>query len=176
MLTFADSRREGDFGRQSNARSFETCRRWFWHWALDARAQRGWAPVASARASAAPGRRALGTRPYLPRQCRHQFAGVDFQRSSNLDDVVKRDVDLAAFDLTEVGPVEVASVSKGLLAQLEQMSPFADASSELFRRCGQRRFSGGSWHDPSRQASRIFIQSGFIPTIFVLTASDIGSG
>ena len=85
----------------------------------------------------------------LDNQTRHQCARINFDRTSDLDDVVQRDVHLPTLDLPEVGPVQVAPISQRLLAQPQLEPAFANAAAELRRRGRERRFAGGPGHPPT---------------------------
>lgn len=69
----------------------------------------------------------------------HQISGIDIQPDGDANDVVKAQVPLSAFDLSDEGPVDSAERRKRFLAQAESLPPLPDTLAEC--RCceGDRR-------------------------------------
>jgi hypothetical protein len=78
-----------------------------------------------------------------------QFARVDVERRGELQDVVERQVALAALDLADEGPVQVALVGECFLAETELLAAGSHASTELA--CCWREWWLGRWarHAPN---------------------------
>lgn len=92
--------------------------------------------------------RSLG-RPYLDREPLGEFARVDLQRLGDTDDVVQRDVALAALDLADIGPVQLAGVGERFLAEPEVGPTPAHSRAELGCCRRKRGLAGRARHTPN---------------------------
>ena len=80
-------------------------------------------------------------------QTRHQHARVDVQRFGDLEDVVEREIALASLDLADEGPVHVAAVGQGFLAEAERLAMLAHTRTELTRGGRDWWLGSGAWHE-----------------------------
>ncbi len=74
----------------------------------------------------------------------HQLLGLALEPECESGDVLQRNVDLAAFDLTYEGPVNISKLGEFLLGQ----SPVRPDPAEVFPKAVENA-NGGDWHTGS---------------------------
>lgn len=86
----------------------------------------------------------------------HEVGRINIEGRGQLEDVMQRQVPLAALDLPDEGPMQRRAVGKRLLAEAEGATPLTNARSECLGGGGD-----GGWHDSATTyVPAAYIQSG----------------
>lgn len=83
----------------------------------------------------------------------HELTWIHTEPFGDLDDVVQRDVALAALDLADVRPMQVAPLCQTFLAETLLSPEGAHTGAELGSGRGQRSLPLDAWHVPSPSVS-----------------------